>query len=555
MNHGQTYESGMNLGMDLGMDLEMDSVMDSGTESMAVVWSATQTGKIATPLRIECVQARGFSGITMLGSAGRVCEDGKERARTALERLGWTAPARKILISVSPAEVKIDSSHLDLALCVGLAAVVDQTAWSITCEDWMFAAEVGLNGELRPVSGVVAWATAAMTLGLKGIVVAKENLMELCCLRNVTDAQEKGFLFHGFHTVSEVLAWLVSGTGIASDSPEQIDLRLDEPNFDDMDLSPLMELVATVAAAGMHSLLMKGSPGTGKSMFARRLGSLLPSMNSDDHLKALCIHSTISSQVSAAIISGVPPYRAPHHFASLAAMVGTATAPGEMSLASGGVLFLDELPEFRRDVLEGLREPIETGEVAVSRAGASNIWNAKVLLVAAANNCPCGWAASKRRRCHCPPSRLLAYRNRLSGAFQDRIDMHINMEEPNNQIGSVLSQKLGDRHKTLKMKATVTQARSRAAKREAEIGVTLNRDIPSLHILSTFGLEESESLKMIQRVIPDHASARSLIRCLRVARTIADVENRDSVTAGDIEQAWGWQAWSAAKHRGEFLPL
>lgn len=316
-----------------------------------------------------------------------------------------------------------------------------------------------------------------------------------------------------------------------------------------------MELVATVAAAGMHSLLMKGSPGTGKSMFARRLGSLLPPMNSDDHLKALCIHSTTSSQVSASIISGIPPYRAPHHFASLAAMVGTATSPGEMSLASGGVLFLDELPEFRRDVLEGLREPIETGEVAVSRAGASNVWNARVLLVAAANNCPCGWAASKRRCCNCPPARLVAYRNRLSGAFQDRIDMHINMEEPSNQIGSLLSQKLADGHKTLRMRETVIRARRRAEKRAAESGFTLNRDIPSLHILSTFGMDEAESLKMIARIIPDHASARSLIRCLRVARTIADVENRDAVTEGDIERAWGWQAWSAAKLRGEFLPL
>lgn len=182
MNHEQTDESEMDLGM----------------ESVAVVWSATQNGKIATPLRIECVQARGFSGITMLGSAGRVCEDGKERARSALERLGWAAPARKILISVSPAEVKIDSSHLDLALCVGLAAVVDQTEWRIACEDWMFAAEVGLNGELHPVSGVVAWATAAMTLGLKGIVVAKQNLQELSCLSRVTDAQEKGIYISRF---------------------------------------------------------------------------------------------------------------------------------------------------------------------------------------------------------------------------------------------------------------------------------------------------------------------------------------------------------------------
>ncbi len=521
---------------------------------VAVVWSATQHGKTATPLRIECAQARGFSGITMIGSAGQVCEDGKERARTALERIGWTAPSRKILISVSPAEAKIDRSHLDLALCVGLAAVVAQTDWRINCEQWMFAAEVGLNGELRPVSGVVSWASAAMSHGLSGIVVAKDNLKELHSLGQVTDAQKKGFRFHGFNTVGEVISWLVTGAGGEVPAHEPASIRTDEPNFDDMDLTPLMELVALVAATGMHSVLMKGSPGTGKSMFARRLGSLLPPMNSEDHLKALCIHSAVSSQVSPSIISGIPPYRAPHHYTSLAAMVGTATAPGEMSLASGGVLFLDELPEFHRDVLEGLREPIENGEVAVSRAGAFSVWNAKILLVAAANNCPCGWGSSRRRKCDCPPSRIKAYRGRLSGALQDRIDIQINMEEPSDQMATLFAHKNQGSNKTSRMRETVRQARSRAAERQRYTGAVLNRDIPAMHILSTFGIPADESIQMIQHIISHHASARSLTRCLRVARTIADVEDRDTVTKQDVERAWGWQAWSAAILRGEILP-
>jgi magnesium chelatase family protein len=522
---------------------------------VSVVWSATQNGQMATPLRIECAQARGFSGITMIGSAGRVCEDGKERARTALERIGWVAPARKILISVSPAEAKIDRSHLDLALCVGLAAVVDQTDWRIDCKDWMFTAEVGLNGELRPVSGVVSWASAAMCHGLKGIVVAKENLQEVNCLVAVSNAHEHSFAIHGFNTVSEVMAWLATGQGAAVGAKETNKLSPDTPNFDDMDLTPQMKLVAMVSAAGMHSLLMRGSPGTGKSMFARRLASLLPTMNSDEHLKALCIHSAVSSQVPPSIIWGIPPYRAPHHFASLAAMVGSATAPGEISLASGGVLFLDELPEFHRDVLEGLREPIETGEVAVCRAGASNVWTAKVLLVAAANNCPCGWGASKRRRCDCQDSRIKAYRNRVSGALQDRIDIHVNMEEPSNQTATLFAHQCLTQNKTTKMRAVVAQARERSQARSVSTGATLNRDIPSVHVLNTFGRTAGESLKMIEQIIPSHASARSLIRCLRVARTIADVENRDAVLKADIERAWGWQAWSAARQRGEILPL
>ena len=530
-------------------------------ESVCQVWSATKDAGVVVPVRIECGMGRGFSGIIMIGGVGRICEDGKERAKAALERLGWTCPARKTIISLSPGDAKIDRTHLDLALCVALAGVTEHKQWVISVGDWLFAAEVGLNGELRPVSGVVAWASIAMERGLKGIVVAQQNLRELDCMRSLGGELGREFQCRGFTALREVFTWLTSGegpTGSITGAVERFEQGAHhdgDKDFDDMNLSEELYLIAAVVAAGGHSLLMRGSPGTGKSMFAKRIPSILPPMDPQQHLRSLRIYSSASAEVPESVIKGRAPFRAPHHYTSLPAIVGTPDTPGELSLASGGVLFLDELPEFRRDVLEGLREPLETGEVAISRARGRSVWAAEVILLAAANNCPCGWAASRRRRCECAASRLNAYRNRLSGPLQDRIDLQVNMAEPTNQISSLLQTPVARVGQTQRLRQSVISARKMAQSRADLTGVLLNKDIPSGRILDALKTPRDKAETLVTKIIPSYSGARSIVRCLRVARTIADLMGSDQVHGEHVIQAWDWQAVSAAKKRGELTPL
>jgi len=511
---------------------------------------------------VECGFARGFAGVQLIGNTSDICRNGKERARAALEHLGFLFPPQKILINLAPADVRMDGNHLDLPMAVSLSLLVSAARPKVEFRQWLFAGELGLFGELKPIRGVVSFAISAARAGFAGIVVPEGNLREIAALRRVKLPNFESLQIRAFSCLREVLDWLRSPDKVCNDEENHPlpPFAKGGPDFDDMCLTPVVELAALAAATGLHSMLMRGTPGSGKSMLAARLPSLLPVMERDRHIEAMSIHSSHSERLGEGLLAGRPVWRAPHHHASAGALLGTAESPGELSLAHGGVLFLDEFPEFRRDLLESLREPLETGEVSLSRTKRKVVWKSRILLLGACNNCPCGWAGSLRRACDCPASRMLAYRQKLSGPVLDRIDIHLNMPElPGDAADLFLrlrNQRAGSDagvRKTEELARRVRVARSFGADRNRRFHAEVNRDLPADGLIEASGLTPDDFAGIVNGIIPASTSNRSTIRAIKVARTLADLSGSTVIRGADLVQAWSWQAEKAAEDRGELV--
>ena len=521
--------------------------------------SLTRTAALDGPetliVDVESCTTSGFAGLHLVGNTGELCRDGKERAKTALERLGYKLGQKRILINLAPANCRKEGNHYDLPIAVSLACLSTERSPAHDPAAFLFAAELSLDGQLRPIRAAVPMALAGMQNGLKGIVLARANEPEVRTLHRLVKGTKTPLTLLFFDHLKDVLAWLFDDVRLSLPAfTLETELANERPNFDDMHLTPDLEELALCCAIGRHSLLLRGSPGAGKSMFISRLPSITPLMQPQQHFETLQTYSRYEEHIPSSILNGEAPFRHPHHSSSPQALLGTGHEPGDLSLAHGGILFLDELPEFRRDLLEALREPLETKLVQISRAQKKCSWPADIQFVAACNNCPCGWYGSSKVECRCSSSRLLAYWARISGPILDRIDIHFNLPEP-AQVNAHLFV-AGNRAsvgQTQRLKELVETARNFSLCRNSRLGIRFNNELNADRMSDGAECSPEEFAQLLNLLLPLHLSNRALLRCLRVARSLADIAQRRKITDSDVMKAASWQAKAADRQQGEKL--
>jgi magnesium chelatase family protein len=488
--------------------------------TVATVASRALAGVDAPEVTVEVHLGPGLPSFHIVGLPDAEVREARDRVRAALNHTHFEFPARRITVNLAPAELPKDSSRFDLPIALGILAANGQLAPE-SLHGQEFAGELSLTGELRPVRGALAMALSARAAG-RAFVLPEGNAPQAALAQGARIFPAKSLLEVVGHLADEArLAPFCSTTPL---------VRPAYPDFSDVKGQQHAKRALEVAAAGGHSVLMIGPPGTGKSMLAARFPGILPPLSEAESLEVAAVHSVSTNGFEAARW-GERPFRGPHHSASAAAMVGGGNLPrpGEISLAHHGVLFLDELPEFDRDVLEALREPIETGRVAISRAARQVQFPARFQLIAAMNPCPCGHCGDRSGRCRCTPERIARYRGRISGPLADRID--IKLEVPAPREAELTTP--GPAECSAHIAARVARAREAQLARQGKPNALLGtRDIDR-HCAT--GREGGELLR--------HALARLLLsprayhRVLRVARSIADLAGASTVGAEHVAEA------------------
>jgi magnesium chelatase family protein len=498
--------------------------------SLALVHSRARSGVLAPPVRVEVHLSGGLPSTQIVGLPEAAVRESRDRVRAALLCSQFDFPARRITINLAPADLPKDGGRFDLPIALGILAAsgqIDRQA----LDGGEFLGELALTGELREVDGVLPAAIAAGRAGRR-LIVPAGNGGEAAI---ASQAQ-----VHTARTLLQVCAALGGGTplpvalrapaGDAAASP--LDLR-------DVRGQPQARRALEIAAAGAHHLLLVGSPGCGKTLLASRLASLLPLASEDEALETAAVASVSGRGVNLANWRQ-RPYRAPHHSASAVALVGGGTLPrpGEVSLAHNGVLFLDELPEWQRQALEGLREPLESGTVTISRAARSTDFPARFQLIAAMNPCPCGWAGDSSGRCRCNTETIRRYRSRISGPLLDRIDLHI--EVPRLHPQQLRAGQHGEDSASVRHR--VEHARQRQQARAGRPNAQLDQSQTDRHC----ALSSTDQHLLEQAVERLQLSARSLHRILRVARTIADLDDSTAIRTAHLTEAISYRRMERA---------
>ena len=486
---------------------------------LAKLISRGQSGLDAYEVSVEVHLAGGLPAFTITGLPAPAVKESRDRVRAALQNCAIEVPASRITAHLGPADIPKQGGRFDLPIALGIIQAQQRKSWSL--EETEFLGELSLGGSLRPVTGVVPAALAARR-AKRRLVVPDANSKEASL---VPGAQ----VFSSNHLLDVVRALdgeaelqRVEPRSIVEGAPSMLDLN-------DVRGQAGAKRALAVAAAGEHNLLMIGPPGSGKSMLASRLRSLMPALTDEELLSVACIAS-VAGDTSILANGRIRPFRSPHHTTRAPALIGGGTRPkpGEISLAHHGVLFLDELPEFSRTALEAMREPLENGTVAISRLGRRVEFPARFQLIAAMNPCPCGYLGDGSDRCHCGAARIRQYRSRISGPLLDRFDLHI--EVPQVAYRELCGERAGPMSEALR--GEILKARSR----QQERGV-LNARLGERQVFASVKLDSAASRLLSEAQERWQLSARSVVRILKVARTLADLAARDQPGMDELSEA------------------
>ena len=499
------------------------------------VYGASMQGLQATAVTIEVNATRGVRFV-LVGLPDNAVKESHERILAAIENSGYTFPTRQITINLSPADIRKEGSGYDLPMAIGILATEDKVN-TTQLANYMMVGELSLDGSLVPIRGALPVAIKAREMGFEGLFVPEGNIREAAVVNKLK--------VYGVRHITQVINHL-NGTELLE--PTIIDTRGEfyarqyefDYDFADVKGQEHVKRAMEVAAAGGHNMIMIGSPGSGKSMLAKRMPSILPPLSLQESLETTQIHSVAGTLPAGCSLMAQRPYRAPHHTISQVALVGGGTnpQPGEISLAHNGILFCDELPEFQRSVLEVLRQPLEDRIINISRAKYSTTFPCSFMFVASMNPCPCGYYNHPTKACVCTPGQIVRYLNKISGPLLDRIDLQIEItplsfEEMSRTAPGETSAAIRER---------VIKARKIQEERFAsEQGIHCNAQMNS-RLMKQYAQPDEEGMNLLREAMNRlQLSARAYDRILRVSRTIADLAGSDHILSEHISEAIGYR--------------